>query len=90
MLGGPSACMGNCYVKRGEKEVVYEKMTNLYGWSMSQSLPIGDFREIKVLRSGVRTTLGTPDKDEHGFLKECDSEYPSSIHEKNKTFYNFT
>ena len=82
MRGGPSACMGNRYVKRGERKIVYEDMTNLFGWSMSQYLPIGDLRETKVRRSSLKTILRTPDNDEHGFLIECDLEYPSSIHEK--------
>ena len=55
MRGGPSACMDNRYVKRGERKIVYEDMTNLYGWSMSQYLPTGDFREIKVTRSSLKT-----------------------------------
>ena len=86
MRGGPSACMGSRYVKRGERKIVYENVTNLYGWSMSQYLPTGDFREIKVERSSLKTILRTPDNDEHGFLIECDLEYPSRIHEKTKHF----
>ena len=86
MRGGPSACMGNRYVKRGQSRIVYEDMTNLYGWSMSQNLPTGDFREIKVTRSSLKTILRTPNNDEHRFLKECDLEYPSSIHKKTNHF----
>ena len=86
MRGGPSACMGSRYVKRGERKIVYEDLNNLYGWSMSQFLPTGDFREIKVTRSNIKSILRTPDDDEHGFLKECDLEYPNSIHEKTKYF----
>ena len=86
MRGGPSACMGNRYVKRGERKIVYEDMTNIYGRSMSQYLPTGDFRGIKVTRSSLKTILRTPDNDEHGFLIECDLEYPSSIHKKTKYF----
>ena len=86
MRGGQSACMGNRYVKRGERKIVYEDMTNLYGWSMSQFLPTGDFREIQVTRSSLKTISRTPDNDEHGFLIECDLEYPNSIHEKTKNF----
>ena len=86
MRGGPSACLGNRYVKRGERKIVYEDMTNLYGWSMSQYLPTGDFREIKVTRSSLKTILRTPNNYEHGFLIECDIEYPSNIHEKIKHF----
>ena len=86
MRGGPSACMGNRYVKSGERKIVYEDMTNIYGWSMSQYSPTGDFREIKVTRSSLKRILRTPDNDEHGNSIECDLEYPSSIHEKTKHF----
>ena len=84
MRGGPS--MGNRYVKRGERKRLYKDMTNLYRWSMSQFLPTGVFRGIKVTRSSLKTILRTPDNDEHGFLIECDLEYPSSIHKKTKYF----
>ena len=84
MRGGPSSCMGNRYVKRGERKIVYEDMNNLYGWSMCQYLPTGEFREIEVTRSSLKRILGTPDIDENCFLIECDLEYPSSIHEKTK------
>ena len=57
MRGGPSACMSNRYVKRGERKTLYEDLNNLYGWSMSQYLPTGDFREIKVTRSSLKTVL---------------------------------
>ena len=57
MRGGPSACMGSRYVKRGERKTVDEDLINLYGWSMSQYLPTGDFREIKVTRSSLKTIL---------------------------------
>ena len=86
MRGEPSACMGSRYVKRGERKILYKDLNNLYGWSMSQYLPTGDFREIKVTRSNIKSFLRTPDKYEHGFLIECDLEYPNSIHEKNKIF----
>ena len=61
-------------------------MKNLYGWSMSQYLPTGDFREIKVTRSCLKTILRTPDNDEYGFLIECDLEYPCSIRKKTNCF----
>ena len=53
---------------------------------MSQYLPTGDFREIKVTRSSLKTILRSPNNYEHGFLIECDLEYPSNIHEKTKHF----
>ena len=81
MRGGPSSCMGNRYLKRGESKIVYEDMNNLYGWIKFQLLPTGDFREVKVTRINLKTILRTPDNDEHGLLIECELEYPSSIHE---------
>ena len=82
MRGGPSACMGNRHVKRGERKIVYEDVNNLYSWSMSQYLPTGDFRETKVTKSSLKSILRTPDNNEHGFLIERDLEYTSNIHEK--------
>ena len=89
LRGGPSSFMGNRYVKRGEREIVYEDMKNFYGWSMSQYLPTGEFREIKVTRSSVKTFLRTPDNDEHGILKECGLEHPNSIHKKKQNISHF-
>ena len=86
MRGGPSACMGNRHVKRGERKIVYKDVNNLYGWSMSQYLPTGVFREIKNTKSSLKSILRTPDNNEHGFLIECDLQYPSNIHEKTKYF----
>ena len=82
--------MGNRYVKGGERKIIYEDMNNLYGCSVSQYLRAGDFREIKVTRSSLKTNLRTSDNDENAFLRECDLDYPSSIHEKkNKIFSIF-
>ena len=69
MRGGPSSCMSSRYVEREERRIVNEDMNNLYGWNMSQYLPSGDFREIEVTRSGVKTFLRTPDNHENGFFK---------------------
>ena len=80
--------MGSRYVKRGERKTVYEDMNILYGWSMSQYLPTGDFREIKVTRSSLKTYFRAPNIDERGLLIECDLEYPSGIHEKTKFITN--
>ena len=54
-MRGPSSCMGNRYVKREKRKIVYEVLNVLYGWSMSQYLPTGDFREVKVTRSSLKT-----------------------------------
>ena len=66
--GGPSSCMGNRYVERGERKIVYKDLNNLFGWSMSQYLPSRGFREIEVTRSSLKAILRTPDNDEYGFF----------------------
>ena len=85
---GPISCIGRRLVKRVERKTVYYDMTNLYGWSMSQYLPRGDFHEIECTkrneRNIVKTVLRTPD-NKCGYLLECHLEDPSNIHEKNKT-----
>ena len=87
MRAGPSSCMGNRYVKRRERKIVYEDMINLYGWSMSQYLKTGDVREIKVTKSSLKTFFRTPNIDEHGFVTECDLDYPPSMQGKTKFFH---
>ena len=78
MRRGPSSCMGSRYVKRGDRKIVYEDMNILYGWSMSQYLAAGDFRETKVTKNSFKTILRNADNDEHGFSIQCDLEYQSS------------
>ena len=46
MRGRPSFCMGNCYVNRGERKLFYWYIINIYGLSMAQHLPTGDFQVI--------------------------------------------
>ena len=50
--------------------------------SMSQYLLTGDFREVKVTRSSLKSLLRAPDNDEHGFLIDFFLKYPFSIHEE--------
>ena len=78
--------MGNCYVKRGEKNHCMKmSLTYLVGVRLNiYQLEI--FVKLDFYTSILKTLLGTPDKDTHGFLIECDLECPSSIHEKSKYF----
>ena len=50
--GGPSSCMGHRHVKQGK--IVIEDMNNLFGWSMGQDLPTGDFHEIELTKKKER------------------------------------
>ena len=46
MRRGPSISMGNRHLKRGERKLVFEDVTNFYGWSLSQYLPTIGFHQI--------------------------------------------
>ena len=54
------------------------------------SNPTGSFHEIEIRKGNGRkvakTILRTPVKIKSGYLSVCDLEYPSNIHEDNKTF----
>ena len=61
----------------------YLDANNLYGWAMSQKLPIDDFEWVekddlsKFNDSFIRNYDGNSDK---GYILEVDVEYPKNIH----------
>ena len=65
-------------------------MNTLYGSSISQYLPTGDSRETdfykKMEENLIKSDFRTPDNIKSANLLDCDLEYPSNTHEKNKTF----
>ena len=88
MREGPSSCMGDRHVKRGERKTVFDDINILYGQSKSQFLLTGDSQEIELTKGNERnlmkTILRTPDKNKCGYLKECVIEYPSNKQERTK------
>ena len=91
--GGILSVMGDRHVQSDEnKQILYIDANNLYGWAMSQYLPTGDFKKIKlcceydsVLMNEIKEDIfNTPDDNEYGYFVECDLEYPVEIREKNK------
>ena len=93
--GGISSVMGDRHVQSDEnKQILYIDANNLYGWAMSQYLPTGDFKKIKlcceydsVLMNEIKEDIfNTPDDNEFGYFIECNLEYPAEIKEKTKNF----
>ena len=91
--GGISSVMGDRHVQSDEnKQILYIDANNLYGWAMSQYLPTGDFKKIKlcceydsVLMNEIKEDIfNTPDDIEYGYFVECNLEYPAEIKEKTK------
>ena len=88
--------MGPRYIESDENtKFLYIDANNLYRWAMSQYLPTGDCKKIKlyceydsVLKNEIKEDiLNTPDDNEYGYFVECALEYPAEIREKPKTFH---
>ena len=77
--------MSDRYVKSDEnKKILYVDANNLFGHSMSQTLP---FEEIKFEKINcVKVILNTPDDNEIGYFLEVDLRFTDNIKEKTKKF----
>ena len=90
--GGISSVTGDRHVQSDEnKQILYIDANNLYGWAMSQYLPIGEFEKLNFpeeyeLEQIVEDLLQIPDDNEYGYFIECDLEYPVEIKEKKLSF----
>ena len=51
-------------------------MSNLYGHAMSQYLPYGGFKRIKIDNETINRILNKSDNSSHGYFLEVDLEYP--------------
>ena len=83
--GGLRSVMGDRYVKSKEnKKILYADANNLYGHSMSETLPYDEniFDKNVILED----ILNTPDDSDIGYFTEFDLTYPDTIKEKTKKF----
>ena len=72
-----------------ENYILYIDANNLYGYCMSQHLPLGDYQwidewEITLLQQNI---LGISDTNSKGYILEVDLEIPNELHDK---FSDFT
>ena len=58
-------------------QYMYLGANNLYGWAMSQYLPVSNFHWIN---EDLDTTLGTEANSDVGYIVECDLVYPAELH----------
>jgi hypothetical protein len=79
--------MGDLYNnKLKDNYILYLDVTNLYGHSMIQMLPEGDFEflndlKVKYYLENVEELFKFADKYNIGFILEVDLEYPITLHE---------
>ena len=88
MRGGVSTIMhrhekaNNKYMKNYEKDkdssyLMYLDANNLYGWAMSQKLPMGKFKWGDEKTFNMSNYSG-----DKGCIIECDLEYPENLHDE--------
>ena len=61
--------------------IIYLDANNLYGWAMSEALPIGDFRWLNEDVCSQIDWLQQLDDQDYGFIVECDLDYPQNLHD---------
>ena len=91
--GGISQCCNryakanNPYMKEGydpddiKKYLIYYDVNNLYGWAMTEPLPLGKFQWVENINSDI---LETDDNSPTGYILEVDLEYPEMLHDAHK------
>ena len=71
--------MGDLYNPSRELSYLqYLNANNLYGWTMSQLLPTGNFRWVNINPSQIYTLATSKIK---GYLLEVDVRYPTELHD---------
>ena len=60
----------------------YLDANNLYGWTMSQPLPTGEFRWVEVRKDwSPKDVINSLVNTDHGYLLEVDVNYPKELHD---------
>ena len=58
---------------------------NLYGWAMSQYLPVGNFSWLRNMPTEEQIKSWQPDR-KRGFILEVDLEYPPELHDEHNSY----
>ena len=67
--------------KAPSKYIMYLDANNLYGWAMSQYLPIGGFRWMTQKQIDKIDLAKYKEDNNKGFIAEVDFEYPEELHD---------
>ena len=70
------------------KFLTYIDANNLYGFAMSQSLPVGDFKFLTdgELDDFLQRLNDIADDGEIGYVVECDLHYPHDLHDRHNAY----
>ena len=69
-----------------KKWILYVDMNNFYGKAMSQYLPYGGFKRVKVNNKVVNRILNRSADSSYGYFLEVDLDYPEELHDFHKDF----
>ncbi|KAF0138609.1 MAG: hypothetical protein FD143_3637, partial [Ignavibacteria bacterium] len=66
--------------------IIYLDANNLYGWAMSQPMPIRNFKWLSNDEWAVLDWRSIPDDSPIGYFLECDLLYPAALHDAHNEF----
>ena len=73
--------MKNYNKKKESSFLLYSDVNNLYGWAMSEKLPVGSFMWVKDVSKIDEGFIKNYDNNSNiGFILEVDIEYPKKLH----------
>ena len=65
--------------------ILYLDANSLYGWAMSQPLPVSNFRWMRKMPT-EKQTMSWQVKRKTGFILEVDLEYPQKLYDKHNSY----
>ena len=68
------------------KYIIYKDANNLYGWSMSLSLPYGQFKWLTDSQIEDFNVQHIADDGDVGYILDVDLSYPSSLHDDHSDY----
>ena len=81
MKGGISYTLKRYSKIDKNKTIMYWDTNNLYGWAMSQSLPVSDFKFLTEKKINNFDLDSVTENSQTGYILECDLKYPKELHE---------
>ena len=63
-----------------ENHILYLDVNNLYGYAMSQPLPVGNFEWVDVENNNIHQLIEECESQGYGMIIECDLIYPMFLH----------
>ena len=93
MIPGRFGCANHKYLSthdttKPNKFIMYVDANNLYGWAMSQPMPVGEYSWVSDLLPfhDLNFLNNLNDEDDYGYLLEVDLHIPVALHDKFKCY----